>query len=204
MNYANRAQAINGVDNNSIMTPLRTKEAISAQIDNLPTPLSSYNSLSDKPKINSVELSGNKSLTDLGIVNNIQPDWGQTDTSAGDYIKNKPNIPSGNTTGILSITKFDGNSTCTGSYAKYGNVVSYNIDITTTSDIEGGDNIFEGLITNFYPEIQTTLVGYLGKRAIVAVISIGGDIIIRNASDLSIVTNRTISVCGTFVCVQRS
>ena len=83
---------------------------------------SDYTDLTNKPKINDVELIGNKSLNDLGIQAsesgkglstndftntlkskldgieagaevNVQPDWEQDDTSADDYIKNKPTIP---------------------------------------------------------------------------------------------------------------
>ena len=52
-----------------------------------------YENLINKPSINDTELNGDLSLEDLGIVNNVQPDWEQTDTEAGDYINNKPNIP---------------------------------------------------------------------------------------------------------------
>ena len=34
---------------------------------------------------------------EAGAKKNVQSDWGQNDTTADDYIKNKPNIPSGNT-----------------------------------------------------------------------------------------------------------
>lgn len=75
---------------------------------------SDYSDLDNKPQINNVELDGNKSLSDLGIQGevdsshklsadliddtsstnkfNIQADWGQTTSSAGDYIKNKPTL----------------------------------------------------------------------------------------------------------------
>lgn len=73
-----------------------------------------YNVLTNKPSINSVELSGNKTLSDLGIQSvidsshklsadlvstsgttnqfNMQADWNQATTTAGDYIKNKPTL----------------------------------------------------------------------------------------------------------------
>ena len=81
-----------------------------------------YTDLSNKPQINNVTLNGNKSASDLGLVAaetgkglstndytdaektklsgiaagaevNVQSDWNQSDSSAGDYIKNKPTIP---------------------------------------------------------------------------------------------------------------
>lgn len=73
-----------------------------------------YNALTNKPSINSVELNGNKTLSDLGIQPaidsshkisadlvstsgttnqfNMQADWNQATTTAGDYIKNKPTL----------------------------------------------------------------------------------------------------------------
>lgn len=83
---------------------------------------SDYADLSNKPQIEGVTLSGNKSASDLGLVAaesgkglssndfttteknklsgiaagaevNVQSDWNQSDSSADDFIKNKPSIP---------------------------------------------------------------------------------------------------------------
>lgn len=54
---------------------------------------SNYEQLTNKPSINNVTLTGNKTTSELGIVENVQADWTQTDTTADDYIKNKPTIP---------------------------------------------------------------------------------------------------------------
>ena len=84
-----------------------------------------YNALTNKPSINSVELSGNKTLSDLGIQSaidsshklsadlvstsgttnqfNMQADWTQTTNTAGDYIKNKPNL---GTAALAATTDF--------------------------------------------------------------------------------------------------
>lgn len=72
-----------------------------------------YDDLTNKPSINSVELSGNKSLSDIGIQSeidsshklsadlvidgttnkfNMQADWDQSDSTSGDFIKNKPTL----------------------------------------------------------------------------------------------------------------
>ena len=89
---------------------------------------SDYSALSNKPSINSVELSGNKTSSDLGLVSaesgkglstndytdaektklggiaagaevNVQSDWSQSDNTADDYIKNKPNLATVATSG---------------------------------------------------------------------------------------------------------
>lgn len=52
-----------------------------------------YTDLTNKPSINGVVLTGNKTTSDLGIEENVQANWTQTDTTADDYIKNKPTIP---------------------------------------------------------------------------------------------------------------
>lgn len=83
---------------------------------------SDYTDLTNKPKINNVTLSGSKTGADLGLVDaetgkglstedyttaeksklsgiesgaevNVQADWDQADSTADDYIKNKPTIP---------------------------------------------------------------------------------------------------------------
>lgn len=66
MKIATKSQAENGVDNTTVMTPLRVKQSINANASGGGT--SNYNNLTNKPKINGVELSGNKTSSDLGIV----------------------------------------------------------------------------------------------------------------------------------------
>ena len=91
--YSTKSQAENGMDNTTIMTPLRVKQSIAANGGGGGGGTSDYNDLENKPKINNVELSGNKTAEELGISGNVQADWNTTDTSAGSYIKNKPTIP---------------------------------------------------------------------------------------------------------------
>ena len=91
--YSSKSQAENGMDNTTIMTPLRVKQSILANAGSSPGGTSNYNDLENKPRINNVELSGNKTAQELGISGNIQADWNTTDSSDGSYIKNKPTIP---------------------------------------------------------------------------------------------------------------
>lgn len=64
MEIANKSQAENGTNNDTIMTPLRVKQSIQA---NGSSGTTDYSELTNKPKINNVELSGNKTSTDLGL-----------------------------------------------------------------------------------------------------------------------------------------
>ena len=91
--YSSKSQAENGMDNTTIMTPLRVKQSILANSSSSPGGTSNYNDLENKPKINNVELTGNKTAQELGISGNIQADWTTSDPVDGSYIKNKPTIP---------------------------------------------------------------------------------------------------------------
>ena len=66
MQYASKSQAENGVDNTTIMTPLRVKQSIAAN-GITPETQTDYDLLTNKPKINNVELTGNKSSSTLGL-----------------------------------------------------------------------------------------------------------------------------------------
>lgn len=74
---------------------------------------SNYNQLTNKPSINGVTLTGDKTTSDLGIVENAQADWSQTDSTADDYIKNKPTITDVNDA-VLTIQK---NGTAVGTFS---------------------------------------------------------------------------------------
>ena len=93
MKYSSKSQAENGVDNTTVMTPLRVKQSILANASSSPGGSTNYNDLTNKPKINNVELTGNKTAEELGISGNVQADWNTSDPTAGSYIKNKPSIP---------------------------------------------------------------------------------------------------------------
>lgn len=66
MKIANKSQAENGVDNETIMTPLRVKQSIAAN-GVTPETQTDYDLLTNKPKINGVELTGNKTSSNLGL-----------------------------------------------------------------------------------------------------------------------------------------
>ena len=66
MQYASKSQAENGVDNTTIMTPLRVKQSIAAN-GVTPETQTDYDLLTNKPKINNVELTGNKTSSTLGL-----------------------------------------------------------------------------------------------------------------------------------------
>lgn len=95
LKYSSKSQAENGIDNETIMTPLRVKQSILANAKGgSEGGTGDYNDLENKPKINGVELSGNKTAQELGISGNIQADWDTSDPASGSYIKNKPYVPS--------------------------------------------------------------------------------------------------------------
>jgi hypothetical protein len=90
---------------------------------------SNYNQLTNKPSINGVTLTGNKTTSDLGIVGNAQADWSQTDSTADDYIKNKPTIPTVNDA-TLTIQK---NGTAVGTFSANAETAA-TINITVPID----------------------------------------------------------------------
>lgn len=139
MEIANKSQAENGVDNNTVMTPLRVKQSIAVQ-----------STLST-------------------------------------------------TTGTLSITKTSGNSTCTGTYARYGNVVSLDLVLTTSGTINSGADVFVGKITSFTPKKTGELVGYYDARPIIAGYGTDQTITVRNASASSISSGNTLNIRGTII-----
>jgi hypothetical protein len=62
MEVADRVTAVNGRSNDTIMTPLRVKQAISASSS---SPSSgNYDDLTNKPSINSVTLTGNRIIVE--------------------------------------------------------------------------------------------------------------------------------------------
>ena len=103
------------------------------------------------------------------------------------------------TTGNLTITKTSGDSTVTGTYAKYGNIVFCDLLITTTATISAGSNIFEGAISTFTPAIGSSFVGYIGDRSIIALFDTDNSLTIRNASSNSINSNSTIKIRGELI-----
>ena len=102
-------------------------------------------------------------------------------------------------TGDLAITKISGNSTATGYYVKYGNIVMVNITILTTGTTDSGEDLFVGTISNFAPKINTILVGYVGVRPIIASFTTEKKITVRNASASSLGKNSSPSIIGTFL-----
>ena len=87
-----------GQNTDGAMTQKATTDALDGKQDNLSvSQLATVNSgltASDKTKLDGIQ---------AGAEVNVQSDWAQTDTTADDYIKNKPTIPAGvtlyNTTG---------------------------------------------------------------------------------------------------------
>lgn len=93
-----------------------------------------YNLLENKPSINGVTLTGDKTTSDLGIVENVQADWTQTDSTADDYIKNKPTIPTVNDA-TLTIQK---NGTAVGTFsANAATAATINITIPVNAEDVG-------------------------------------------------------------------
>lgn len=95
---------------------------------------SNYNQLTNKPSINGVTLTGDKTTSDLGIVENAQADWSQTDSTADDYIKNKPTITDVNDA-VLTIQK---NGTAVGAFSANA-ATAATINITVPVDAEDID-----------------------------------------------------------------
>jgi hypothetical protein len=95
---------------------------------------SNYEQLTNKPSINDVTLTGNKTTSELGIVENAQADWSQTDSTADDYIKNKPTIPTVNDA-VLTIQK---NGTAVGTFSANA-ATAATINITVPVDAEDVD-----------------------------------------------------------------
>jgi hypothetical protein len=92
---------------------------------------SNYNQLTNKPSINGVTLTGDKTTSDLGIVENAQADWSQTDSTADDYIKNKPTITDVNDA-VLTIQK---NGTAVGTFsANAATAATINITVPVDAD----------------------------------------------------------------------
>ncbi len=102
-------------------------------------------------------------------------------------------------TGNLTITKTSGNSTATGTYAKYGNIVAYDITLSTTASTASGGDIFVGTISNYTPKINTILTGYIGVRPIIASLTTDKKITVRNASASSLGSGSSPSIRGTFI-----
>ena len=103
------------------------------------------------------------------------------------------------TTGTLSITKTSGNSTCTGTYARYGNVVSLDLELKTTGTINSGADVFVGKITSFTPKKTGELIGYYGARPIIAGYGTDQVITVRNASASNISSGNTLNIRGTII-----
>ena len=70
-------------------------------------------SSTDKVKLNGIA---------AGAEVNVQADWNQTNTSAADYIKNKPTIPTGTGGGSIPVTQNDG-----GEVASLGDLASIEV-----------------------------------------------------------------------------
>lgn len=96
MKISSKSQAENGVDNETIMTPLRVKQSIKANSSGGGGGTSDYNDLDNKPRINGVELSGNKSGSDLGL------------TGGGDMLKSVYDI---NNNGVVDNSEKVNNHT---------------------------------------------------------------------------------------------
>ncbi len=102
-------------------------------------------------------------------------------------------------TGSLSITKTSGNSTCTGTYARYGNAVALSLAFTTTGTVNGGADVFVGKITSFTPKVPGELMGYYGNRPMIAGYGTDQVITLRNASDSSLSSGNTINIRGIII-----
>lgn len=102
-------------------------------------------------------------------------------------------------TGTLSLTKSSGNSTATGTYARYGNVVALEIAITTTGSTASGGDLWTGTLNTFTPAIGGGLTGYLGARAIITGLTTSKVITVRNAGASAISSGSTIRVRGTII-----
>lgn len=156
----------------------------------------------------SIKLSGNVYIDSSGIIHNrtllntvlngINSSIGSINssiTSINNEISNLKKV----TTGSLTITKTSGSANATGTYAKYGNVVAYDITLSTTASTASGGDLFVGTISNFTPKINTILVGYFGVRPIIANFTTEKKITVRNASASSLGSGSSPSIRGTFI-----
>lgn len=159
--YSTKSQAENGMDNTTIMTPLRVKQSIAANGGGGQGGTSDYNDLENKPKINNVELSGNKTAEELGISGNIQADWNTTDTSAGSYIKNKPTIPT-----KVSDLQNDSGFLTTETDPVFSSSAASSI---TSSDISRW-NAGETNVQSDWNEVDTTSDAYIRNKPTIPVV----------------------------------
>lgn len=112
-----------------------------------------------------------------------------------------------NTTGSGIIQKSSGNVTVnSSSYARYGNVVTMYMSVSTSASIASGGDI--GVVqvnssnTGLYPTASGgVFVGYVGARAIIGSMNASGAMTIRNASASSIGSGTAIGLRGTYICV---
>lgn len=81
---------------------------------------------SEKTKLNGIE---------SGAEVNVQADWNQTDTTADDYIKNKPNIPSG----VVVDQVYDATSTNAQSGVAIAGALSDKVDKVTGKGLSTND-----------------------------------------------------------------
>lgn len=100
-------------------------------------------------------------------------------------------------TGI--VTRTSGASLESSSYAKYGNIVTLSIAITTTASVSAGSNVFQGTVdNNFAPRINAGGTSYNGSSGLLGYIDENGDITIRVIGS-SIASGRPFNIVFTYV-----
>lgn len=98
---------------------------------------------------------------------------------------------------------------CTIAYVRYGNILSYDISVPLNGETASGENIVEGALStsttpSFKLAITTNSVGYVGKRAVVAIWGTDDRITVRNASSTDIDNNTSTVHCrGTVIVTDR-
>jgi hypothetical protein len=188
-----------------------------------------YNDLSNKPQINGNTLSGNKTAANLGFatvatsgsyndlsnkptiptVNNgtltIKRNGTQVATFSANQSGNAtadisvPTLPT-TTTGSGIVSRSTGATLTSNSYAKYGNVVSLSITVTTSGSTSAGSNCFTGTISNtsYRPKQNTNGIGYNGTSGVIGYLQTDGSITFR-VIGATLPTNKTVSIGFTYV-----
>ena len=90
------------------------------------------------------EISAGGDVPSSGQITQVQADWNQTDTTAVDYIKNKP-------------TLLKGDKGDKGDPGKDGNTPVRGTDYWTAEDIESMHEYIDSAINNKIPEIKNTI-----------------------------------------------
>lgn len=104
------------------------------------------------------------------------------------------------TTGTGIVSRSSGATLNSSSYARHGNVVTLNIEISTTSSTSAGNDVFVGTISNntYIPKVGANGSAYNGSVGILGYINSSGNITLR-VIGASLSSGKTINVVFTYV-----